>query len=192
MESMMQNYLQKDRKWKAEIGQLRELAMAAGLSEELKWGKPCYTSEGKNIVIIQPFKDSVALMFFKGVLLKDPNGLLEEQGPNSRSAKRLSFRNPEEIEEKRIAIQEFLKEAVDIENRGVQLPENQEEERLPSELETIFEQDEPLRSAFQKLTPGRRRMYLIHFNEAQQEATRFRRIEKSRPKIIAGKGLNER
>ncbi len=172
---------------------LRQICLECGLTEELKWRKPCYTSQGNNIAIIQPFKDSCALMFFKGVLMKDNNNILEKPGENSRVARRLSFKRLEDIVEVESVIKSYIQEAVEIEKKGLKVPERENEEPdLPEELQEKLDENPQLKTAFEALTPGRQRGYTLYFSDAKQSRTRKRRVEKYIPKILDGKGLHDR
>jgi uncharacterized protein YdeI (YjbR/CyaY-like superfamily) len=179
--------------WDDEIELLRAIVRETKLDEETKWGKPCFSHEGSNIAIIQPFKGCLALMYFKGMMLKDEKGLLVDNGPNSRSAKRLEFRSLEEVAKRKATIKAYIKEAVALEKAGVKAPKAaRKAEPLPAELKAIFAKKPALKAAFAALTPGRQRAYLLHFSGAKQAATRTARIEKCIPAIMAGKGLNDR
>lgn len=177
--------------WQDEIETLRSILLACGLGEELKWGKPCYTFEGNNVAIIQPFKKHCSLMFFKGVLLRDTHNLLRSQGKNTQSATRLEFTGSEQI--KKTVVKAYVKQAMDVEKAGRTVDFKAKRDlELPEELTRVLNQDSKLADAFHALTPGRRRGYLLHFTGAKQSKTRARRIEKCIPKILAGKGFNDR
>lgn len=177
--------------WQGEIRRLRAILLGTGLNEELKWGKPCYTFGGKNIAIIQPFKAHCALMFFKGALLEDTHGLLRSQGENTQSAMRLEFTGEASIKQSVIA--SYVKQAIGVEQRGetVAFPAKQTLD-LPVELDRILADNRKLAKAFEALTPGRRRAYVLHFASAKQAATRLTRIKKAVPAILAGKGIHDR
>jgi uncharacterized protein YdeI (YjbR/CyaY-like superfamily) len=160
------------------------------LDEEFKWKKPCYSTEGKNIAIIQPMKEHVALMFFKGAILDDPKGILQPVGPNSRNGKRVLFTNVSQVNEHKPALAALVAEAVRAEKEGVSIGSPEKLELVP-ELTSRLESDAKLRSAFFALTPGRQRGYNLHFSGAKQSATRTSRIEKCAKKILAGKGLRD-
>jgi len=177
--------------WQGEIQKLRSILLDSGLDEDLKWGKPCFMYEDKNIAIIQPFKAHCSLMFFKGALLKDTHGLLRSQGENTQSALRLEFTAESQI--KKSVLQSYVKQAIAVEKAGVRVDfKARRELELPAELSQILRKDRKLAKAFASLTPGRQRSYVLHFNGAKQAATRTARIEKSIPKILAGQGFNER
>lgn len=178
-------------RWRDEAIALRAILLGCGLSEELKWNKPCYASEGENICIIQRMKDFLALMFFKGRLVDDPEGLLREQGSNSRSAMRLEFTTVDGIEVAGGAIRALVASAVEVERKGLKV-EGGEVPDYPGELVDAFDEDQDFRAAFEDLTPGRQRGYLLHFNGAKQASTRADRIEKYRQHIFNGKGMHDR
>lgn len=183
-------YLARAELWPDEILALRLVLRATGLEEEVKWGKPCYTDRGKNVVIVQEFKGFLALMFFKGALLDDPDGLLEDQGENTRSAKRLVFRSVDDVERLTPAIADFVRRAIEVEEAGLELPAAPELE-LVEELAERLKADPGLRAAFESLTPGRRREYNLHISAAKQPKTRQSRVERLSPRILQGKGLRE-
>jgi uncharacterized protein YdeI (YjbR/CyaY-like superfamily) len=179
------------KRWRDEIQALRSILLDCGLDEELKWGKPCFVFEGSNIALIQPFKEHCALMFFKGVLLEDTHGLLRSQGENTQSAMRLELTSRDQIDE--AVVKSYVEQAIAVEKAGLEVDfEAKRELELPEELTRILDQDPKLAKAFHALTPGRQRGYVIHFSGAKQSKTRTARIERSRPKILAGKGLHDR
>lgn len=177
--------------WGDEFAALRAILLDTDLTEAFKWHKPCYTFAGKNIVIFQPFKDLCALMFFKGALLSDPNALLREQGENSRSSLRLEFRSRSDVTDMEKALRDLVADAIRVEQNGLRVKEATPPGRgdYPDELLAIMERDPALRDAFERLTPGRQRGYLLHFNGAKQSATRAARIERSQGRIMEGFGL---
>lgn len=178
--------------WKAEMKSLRELLLKFGLEEELKWGKPCYSAEGGNIAIIQPFKQHLSLMFFKGALLKAPRDLLKSQGPNSQSARRLEFQSQDDIQSARAALKDLVVEAVALEKKNIPFPfKKTAKTEIPPELKERFRIDPAYKKAFEGLTPGRQRSYIIHITQAKQEKTRLNRIEKCKSRVMMGKGYNE-
>jgi uncharacterized protein YdeI (YjbR/CyaY-like superfamily) len=177
--------------WQGEIRKLRSILLECGLDEELKWGQPCYTHSGKNVAIIQPFKAHCALMFFKGALLKDAHGLLRSQGENTQSAMRLEFTSEAKI--KKSVVESYVKQAIAVEEAGLTVDFKAKRElELPEELTWILKKDRKLAKAFEALTPGCRRAYVLHFSGAKQSKTRIARIEKCIPKILAGKRQNDR
>lgn len=178
-------------RWQGEIKKLRSVLLDCGLDEALKWGKPCFMWDDKNVAIIQPFRDHCALMFFKGALLQDTHGLLRSQGENTQASLRLEFTSDAEI--KKTVVGSYIKQAINVEKEGLTLELKAKHDLvLPEELTRILENDRDLANAFQSLTPGRRRGYVLHFSAAKQSKTRTDRIAKYIPNILAGKGINER
>lgn len=184
-------YLDASDQWPAEIKVLRPLLLECGLTEELKWGKPCYCLDGANIVLIQEFSDHLALMFFKGVLLDDPEGVLHDQGPNSHAAKRIKFTSTRDVKALSEVVTAYVREAIAHEQAGAELPARPEEELAP-ELVDRLASDHELAEAFENLTPGRQREYNLHVSDAKQSSTRERRVDKIAPRILSGKGLRDR
>ena len=184
-------YLAASDRWPSEIRALRPLLLDCGLTEEIKWGKPCYSLDGANIVLVQEFSDHLALMFFKGVLLADPDGVLRDQGPNSHAAKRITFRSTAEVDTLRDVVTAYVREAIDHEQAGTELPARSDEELAPELMDRLASDDE-LAEAFDKLTPGRQREYNLHVSAAKQSGTRERRVDNIVPRILSGKGLRDR
>jgi uncharacterized protein YdeI (YjbR/CyaY-like superfamily) len=184
-------YLEASERWPDEIRALRPLLLASGLDETIKWGKPCYALGDANVAIVQEFSDHLALMFFKGVLLADPAGVLEDQGPNTHAAKRLTFRSVGDVEQHAEVVTAYVAEAVEIERAGTVLPPRPEEE-LAAELQQRLACDPVLAAAFDELTPGRQREYNLHVSGAKQSSTRARRVDDILPRIMQGKGLRDR
>jgi uncharacterized protein YdeI (YjbR/CyaY-like superfamily) len=179
------------KKWKDEIQALRSILLESGLDEVLKWGKPCFMFEGKNVAIIQPFKEHCSLMFFKGALIRDTHKLLCSQGENTQSAMRLEFTERNQI--KKTIVKDYVKQAIAVEKAGLQADFRAKRElELPEELTRILDKDSKLAKAFHALTPGRQRGYVLHFTGAKQTKTRTARIEKAIPRILEGKGMNDR
>jgi uncharacterized protein YdeI (YjbR/CyaY-like superfamily) len=177
--------------WRGEIRKLRSILLDCGLDEDLKWGKPCFLFEGKNVAVIQPFKEHCSLMFFKGALLRDPHGLLRSQGKNTQSALRLEFTGEAQI--RKTVVKSYVKQAIAVEQAGLKVDFKAKRElELPEELIRILKKNRKLANAFGALTPGRRRAYVLHFTGAKQSGTRAARIEKCVPRILAGKGQNDR
>ena len=177
--------------WKDEAAALREILLGCGLTEALKWRSPCYVHEGKNVCIVQRMKDFLSLLFFGGGLLKDPDHLLEPQGPGSRVGYRMRFTSVRDVERAAGSIAAYIEEAIGIAESGrrVEMPAEVE---LPEELTARFADDPEYEAAFERLTPGRKRGYALHFAAAKQSKTRAARIERFRPKILAGKGYLDR
>ena len=184
-------YLAATGQWSDEIAALRPLLLASGLDEHIKWGKPCYARDGANVVIIQEFTDHLALMFFKGVLLEDPAGVLEDQGPNTHAAKRMTFGSVADVEHRADVITAYVAEAIAVEEAGTALPPRPQEE-LAEELQERLARDPELAEAFDELTPGRQREYNLHVSSAKQASTRQRRVDAIVPRILDGKGLRDR
>lgn len=184
-------FVRNAKKWKDEIQALRSILLESGLDEELKWGKPCFMFDGKNVAIIQPFKEHCSLMFFKGALIKDTHKLLRSQGENTQSAMRLEFTEKNQI--KKTIVKDYVKQAIAVEKAGLQADFRAKRElELPEELTRILDKDSKLAKAFHALTPGRQRGYVLHFAGAKQTKTRAARIEKAIPRILEGKGVNDR
>ncbi|MHA3774945.1 YdeI/OmpD-associated family protein [Verrucomicrobiota bacterium sgz303538] len=179
------------KKWREEMEGLRRIALNAGLAEELKWGKPCYLYNENNVAIIQGFKERCALMFFKGALLKDPGELLEAPGEHSNAARRMMFSSVGEVTDMEARLRDFIAQAIEIEKAGLKVEVPQKREPIPDELKTMFEEVSGLKKAFEALTPGRQRAYVLHFSGAKQSTTRRSRIEKCVPGILDGKGLTD-
>lgn len=182
-------YLRSESRWRKESEELRRISLGCGLDEEVKWGKPCYTFKGANVVLIQGFKEYCALMFFKGVLLKDPKGLLSRIGQYMQGPRQARFTGAEQIRRAATDLKRFIRAAVRLEETGAKVVLKRDLVVVPAELEKVFKDSAPLKKAFLGLTPGRQRAYLYYFSGAKQSATRESRIVKCRPRILAGKGL---
>lgn len=179
-------------RWKAEITTMRKVLSGLGMKEERKWGKPTYTVDGKNIVIIQGFKEYFALGFFQGALLKDPEKLLVQLG-RVHAARVMKFTDAREISAKSAIIKAYVREAISVEKAGLRMkPKSSSDYPVPEELIDRFRKDPRFKRAFEALTPGRQRSYLYHFAAAKQSATRTARIEKAMPAIFEGRGLLEK
>ena len=179
------------KKWKEETEKLRSLGLSSGLTEELKWGKPCYTWQESNILILQGFKECCALMFCKGALLKDPQGLLQKPGENTQAARYIKFTNIREINEMEPILKAYIEEAIEAEKAGLKVEFKVNPEPVPIELQNKLEENPAFEEAFNALTPGRQRAYILHVSAAKQSKTRESRIEKCMPLILNGKGLND-
>jgi uncharacterized protein YdeI (YjbR/CyaY-like superfamily) len=184
-------YLAASELWPAEIRTLRPLLLAAGLDEAIKWAKPCYSHDDANITIIQEFSDKIALMFFKGILLDDPAGVLEEVGPNSHAARRLSFTSVGDVETHADVVTAYVEEAIAVEDAGTEVPPRPEETLAP-ELAERLAGDPALAESFDELTPGRQREYNLHISGARRTSTRERRVDRIVPRVLEGKGLRDR
>ena len=186
-------FIEEATRWKEEMRELRSLLLSCDLTEELKWGKPCYSAHGGNIAIMQPFREHLSLMFFKGALLEDSQDILRSQGENTRAARRLEFTSPEQVRSRGSAVKSYIAEAIQVEKEGLEVPKKKVSEYdVPPEFEARLREDEEYREAFEALTPGRKKGYLLHFSGAKRAETRERRIEKCRAKVLDGKGLRER
>jgi uncharacterized protein YdeI (YjbR/CyaY-like superfamily) len=192
-DSRVDEYAARLDRWRDEFAALRTILSGTELTEEFKWYKPCYTHAGKNIVIFQPFKDLCALMFFKGALLNDPKALLREQGEKSRSSLRLEFRSVADVTGTKSALRDLVADAIRVEKAGLRVkePAPARTRDYPRELAALMEADPAFRDAFERLTPGRQRGYLLHFNGAKQSATRAARIERVRDRIMEGFGMHD-
>jgi len=189
MNPKVDGYLRKAKKWQAEFKKLRRIILDCGLTEELKWGKPCYTFQNSNIVIIQGFKEFCALLFCKGALLKDPNGILKRFG--WQAARRIPFTNVREIVEMEPSLKAYIREAIEAEKAGLKVTLKKNPEPIPEELQNKLDEIPALKTAFKALTPGRQRGYILYFSGAKQSKTRESRVEKCMPRILNGKGLND-
>lgn len=192
MNTKVDYYFNKTQTWQEEIRELRKITLACHLTETLKWGCPCYTFEGNNIVLIHVFREYCALLFFKGVLLKDPEGILVQQTAQVQVARQIRFTDTRQITRLAATLKSYIFEAVRVEEAGWKAPLKKTAEfSVPEEFRKRLEENPGLNAAFQALTPGRQRAYLLHFAGAKQSRTRESRIEKVIPRILEGKGWNE-
>jgi uncharacterized protein YdeI (YjbR/CyaY-like superfamily) len=186
-------YFQKAKKWQEELELLRIIVLDCQLIEELKWGCPCYTLEQSNIVLIHTFKEYCALLFFKGALFKDPQNILVQQTKNVQSARQIRFTSAREIVEVQPIIKAYLTQAIEVEKSGLEvILKTTTEFGVPEELQTKFDEVPELKTAFDALTPGRQRGYILHFSAPKQSKTRVSRVEKYMPHILNGKGLDDK
>lgn len=185
-------FLKREKKWRGEFEKLRAILQSSGMTEELKWGKPCYACDGKNVALIHGFKEYCAILFTKGALLKDPKRMLIQQTENVQSARQLRFSNVEEVTKLEKVIKAYVREAIEIERAGltVQLKKT-EDFALPAEFESKLAANAKLRAAFAALTPGRQRAYIMHFSQAKLSTTRASRVQKHIPRILGGLGLDD-
>tara|TARA_R110002126_G_C10246195_1_gene481554 strand:+ start:52 stop:636 length:585 start_codon:yes stop_codon:yes gene_type:complete len=189
---VVDRFLDRAKKWQQEMKLLREICLDCGLTEEFKWMHPCYTFQGKNVVLIHGFKEYCALLFHKGVLLKDTNNILIQQTENVQSARQIRFTSLQEIIDLKSTIKAYIFEAMEVEKAGLEVPMKKTSEfKMPDEFKVPLDNDPDLKAAFQGLTPGRQRGYLLYFSQAKQSTTRTSRVEKYIPKILQGKGLND-
>jgi uncharacterized protein YdeI (YjbR/CyaY-like superfamily) len=180
------------KKWEKETDKLRQIALDCDLTEELKWGKPCFTFRKRNVAIVIPLKESCAFSFFKGALLTDPKRLLERIGEHTQAGRWIKFTSLREIAGLRSTLKDYLREAIELEKSGKKIEIRRTSEYpIPEELQRRLDEDEVLRSAFASLTPGRRKSYIFHISSAKQAKTRAARAEKCVPAILSGRGFNE-
>jgi len=185
-------YFDEAKKWQKEMEQLRSIALDCQLTEELKWGTPCYTLGKSNIVLIHAFKDYCAFLFFKGALLKDADHILIQQSKNVQAARQIRFKTVNEIIEIKATLKAYIYEAIEIEKAGLQVKLKKTEDfEVAEEFQTKLSSISELKTAFEALTPGRQKAYLLHFSQPKQAKTRESRIEKAMPQILNGKGLND-
>lgn len=186
-------FLERAGQWQGEYAKLRSLALDSEMTEDLKWGQPCYTIQGGNVVLIHGFKEYCTLLFIKGSLLQDNERMLIQQTQKVQAGRQLRFRNLEEIEQQEERIRAYIREAIEIERAGLKVElKPSEEHTIPLELQARFDGSPELKTAFEALTPGRQRAYLLHFSEPRQSKTREARIDKHAPRIMQGQGLNDR
>ena len=192
MNSKVDAYISRTKDWQKELEELRNITLDCGLTEELKWGCPCYTFQKKNVVLIHVFKEYCAFLFFKGALLKDPKGLLIQQTENVQVARQIRFTNVREIVKLKPALKAYIFEAIEVEKAGLKAPLKKTAEfNMPEEFQNKLDKKSALKKAFESLTPGRQRAYLLYFSAPKQSKTRESRIEKYTPEILKGKGLND-
>jgi uncharacterized protein YdeI (YjbR/CyaY-like superfamily) len=192
MNPKVDEYIRKSTKWRKETEKLRTICLDCGLAEELKWGKPCYTFQESNVVVVQGFKAYCALLFFKGVLLKDPNGILKKTGENTVVGRQIRFTNVREISEMDTTLKAYICQAIEVEKAGLKVNvEKIAEPKIPEEVQNKLDEIPALKTAFEALTPGRQRAYLYHFSAPKQSKTREARVQKWMPQILSGKGLND-
>ncbi|MEQ9335374.1 YdeI/OmpD-associated family protein [Thalassobaculum sp.] len=179
-------------RWQDELAALRAILRDCPVAEEFKWRSPCYTAAGGNVATVWGLKDACVLSFFKGVLLKDPEGILVAPGENSRSVRMMRFTGVPQIAGLKAVIEAYVREAVEAEKAGLKVDLPKDDFALPDELVAKLDEDPALKAAFEALTPGRRRGWALHFSQPKQSATRVSRIEKAAPRILDGKGMHDR
>lgn len=185
-------YFDEAKKWQKEQEELREIALECQLTEELKWGTPCYTFQNNNIVLIHSFKEYCALLFFKGALLSDTDGILIQQSKNVQAARQIRFTNLQEIKDQKFILKTYIYQAIEVEKSGLKVKLKKTKEfEVAEEFQKKLDQDSKLEAAFKALTPGRQRAYLLHFSSPKQSKTRASRVEKAIDQILEGKGLND-
>ena len=192
MNPKVDGLLKKANKWQEEFETLREIVLSSPLTEEVKWGQACYTSEGRNVVLIHGFKEYCALLFFKGALLKDPKAILVQQTANVQSARQVRFTNVREIVAMKPILKTYIQEAMEVEKAGLKVKLKKTADfKVPEEFQNKLDENLSLKKAFAALTPGRQRGYLFYFSAAKQSRTREARVEKCMPQILKGKGLDD-
>src|ERR1700745_992275 len=192
MNPKVDGFLRKATKWRQEFEKLRMVCLDCRLTEELKWGKPCYSYQESNIVLIHGFKEYCALLFIKGALLKDPKGILIQQTENVQAARQIRFTNVREIVEMEPILKAFIKEAIEVETAGLEVDYKKTSEFvIPEEFQNRLDKSPTLKAAFDALTPGRQRGYILYFSAAKQSKTRESRVQKCVQQILNGKGLND-
>jgi uncharacterized protein YdeI (YjbR/CyaY-like superfamily) len=192
MNSKVDAFLSKAAKWQEEFTQLRAIILDCDLVEDFKWGQPCYSLDGQNVVLMHGFKEYCALLFFKGALLKDPKGILIQQTENVQAARQIRFTDAQQIFKLEKVLKTYIRNAIALEKSGAKVEFKKTTEfSWPEEFERKVDEMPALRTAFEALTPGRQRAYLLHFSSAKQAKTRESRIEKCVPHILNGKGLDD-
>jgi uncharacterized protein YdeI (YjbR/CyaY-like superfamily) len=192
MNSLVSKVHGKEKRWSAEFAALRKICLASGLNEELKWGQACYDLNGGNVVLIHGFKDYCALLFMKGALLKDGEGILVQQTKNVQAARQIRFATLADVMKHKATIKAYIAEAVALEKSGAKVTmKSAAEFEVPAEFLNRLDDDPKLAEAFYALTPGRQKGYLLHFGAAKQSATRVARVEKHAPRILKGLGLDD-
>ena len=186
-------FFKKSKKWREELQKLRMIILDCQLTEQLKWAKPCYAFEKSNVVIIIPLKESCALMFCKGALLKDAKGILGKPGENTQAGRWVKFTNVREIVQMETILKAYIREAIEVEKAGLEVKYKKTSDfKVPEEFQTKLDELPALKTAFRALTPGRQRAYLLHFAAPKQSKTRESRVEKCQQQILDGRGLNDR
>ena len=192
MNPKVDQYITRIKSWQKETETLRIILLSCGLTEDIKWGKPCYSVNGTNLFVIQGFKEYFALLFFKGILLKDPDNILVKTGENTRVGRQARFKNVQEIIELEPTLKKYIHQAIELEKAGIKVDPQQDAELIfPEEFQARLDEDPDLQTAFSKLTPGRQKQYNMHFSAPKQSQTRQSRVEKAIPQIFNGKGLND-
>jgi uncharacterized protein YdeI (YjbR/CyaY-like superfamily) len=185
-------FLKRQDKWRPEFEKLRKILLDSGLTEDLKWGQPCYALDGKNIALIHGFKEYCAILFHKGSLLRDPKRVLIQQTKNVQAARQIRFTSVQEVTKLAKTVKDYLREAIEVERAGLKVPFKKTEElELPEEFKSKLAANAKLRAAFGALTPGRQRGYIFHFSQPKLSTTRTARVEKHIPRILKGLGLDD-
>lgn len=183
-------YLEREKTWRKEFEALRSILRDFGLSEDFKWGHPCYALDKTNIVLMHGFKEYCALLFFKGALMKDPSSILVQQTENVQAARQIRFTSADEIRRMANMLKSYVQEAIEVEKAGLKV-EFKKEFEIPEEFQSRLDDNPGLKTAFEALTPGRQRGYILHFSGAKQSKTREARVEKCIPQILEGKGIDD-
>lgn len=192
MNPRVDEFLIKDNKWRVEMEKLRMLLLESGLNEEMKWGQPCYTLQGGNVAIVHGFKEYCAILFVKGSLLKDPHGVLIQQTENVQAGRQIRFKNIQDIIGMEGILREYIQEAIEVEKAGLQVEHKTTADfKVSEELQKAFDGNPALKTAFEALTPGRQRAYLLYFSAPKQAKTREARVDKYTEQILSGKGLDD-
>ena len=192
MDPKVDAFLTKEKKWREEFVKFRRILLDCQLTEELKWGVPCYTLDGKNIALIHGFKEYCAILFVKGSLLKDVQGVLIQQTANVQAGRQIRFTAVEQIDVMRPLLKSYIEEAIEVEKAGLEVDFKKNTEfAIPEELQSKFGEIPPMKAAFEALTPGRQRAYILYFSEPKQPKTRISRVEKYVQQILSGKGLDD-
>jgi uncharacterized protein YdeI (YjbR/CyaY-like superfamily) len=192
MSPKVDGFLRAQKTWRKEFTKLREIILACELTEDLKWGQPCYSLDGKNVILMHGFKEYCAVLFPKGALLKDPKGILIQQTKNVQSARQIRFTSLEDVRKTEKTLKAYIREALDVERSGLKVPFKRTKDfEMPTELESKLDENATLNAAFEALTPGRQRGYLLYFTQAKQAKTRVARVEKCIPRILDGLGLDD-
>ncbi|MGE5519365.1 MAG: YdeI/OmpD-associated family protein [Candidatus Dadabacteria bacterium] len=192
MNPKVDEFLDRAGKWQKEFETLRKIILACGLEEEFKWGNPCYTFEGNNIVLVHGFKDYCAVLFFKGALLNDPKGILIRQSENVQATRQVRFTNVQEITRLQKTLKDYIYESIEVEKAGLKVPlKKSSEYPVAEEFQKKLDKNPSLKKAFDALTPGRQRAYLLYFSAAKQSKTREERVKKCMKLILDGKGLDD-
>ena len=192
MNPKVDDYLKRATQWREEAEKLRAISLSCGLTEEFKWGKPCYSFQGSNLLIIQGFKEYCALMFCKGALLSDGKGLLIQQTEHVQAARQIRFTDVREIVKLEPVLKAYIHEAIEAEKAGLKVEFKSNPEPIPEELQRKLDGSPKLKTAFAALTPGRQRGYVLYFSGAKQSTTREARVDKCIPQILKGKGLDDK
>jgi uncharacterized protein YdeI (YjbR/CyaY-like superfamily) len=192
MNPKVDGFLNKAKQWRDEFETLRAIALKCGLTEDMKWGHPCYTCDGNNIVLIHGFKAYAAFLFFKGALLKDTQNILIKQTENVQSARQIRFTSVQDIITLEPVLKAYIGEAIEVEKAGLKVAFKKASDfTIPEEFQYVLDENEAVKTAFEALTPGRQKAYILHFSEAKQSKTRHARVEKWLPQILSGKGLDD-